>query len=75
VTGNTYYGGSAPNQTTVAWNATTFRLDITLGAIAFGPAPGTVGASVTATYTPDPVITNPSGTPITGTASRTAVQF
>jgi hypothetical protein len=75
VTGDTYYGGSATNQTIVAWNATTFRLDITLGAIAFGPAPGTVGASVTATYTPDPVISNPSGTPITGTASRTAVQF
>jgi hypothetical protein len=75
VTGNTYYGGSGASQTTVAWNATTFRLDITLGAIAFGPAPGTVGTSVRATYTPDPVITNPSGTPVTGTASRTAVQF
>jgi hypothetical protein len=75
VTGNVYYGGATGSQTTVSWNATTFRLDITLGARAFGPAPGTVGSNVTATYTPDPLITNTSGTTVTGTASRTAVQF
>jgi hypothetical protein len=75
VTGNVYYGGTGTNQSVVSWNATTSRMDITLGAIAFGPAPGTVAIPVTATYTPDSLITNPSGTPITGTASRTAVQF
>jgi hypothetical protein len=75
VTGNAYFGGSGGGATTVSWNATTFRLDITLGSLAFGSTPATVGSNVTATYTPDPLITNPSGTPVTGTAQRTAVQF
>lgn len=75
VTGTTTFSGAGGQQSAISYDATTFQLVVTLGSRASGGNPARINASLTATYTPDPLITNPSGTPITGTASRTAVQF
>ena len=75
VAGATTFTGAAPNDSRVVWDATTFKLTITLGVRATGANPARLNSPVTATYTPDPAIANPSGRTVTGTASRTAVQF
>ncbi len=75
VTGDVVFNGSGTNKSTIAWDASAFKLTITLGAKLSGPNPGRVNTNVTATYTPDPGIRNPSWTPITGSASVTAISF
>lgn len=75
VTGDTVFQGTGGNKSTITWNATNRLLTLTLGRRASGPTPGTVSSSNTATYTPDPAILSTAGAGITGTASRTGVQF
>ena len=75
VGGNATFSGVAPSQSTIAWDAAARRLVVTLGARSAGVNPAKVAAPTTAVYTPDPAILSSSGIAITGTASRTAVQF
>ncbi len=75
VSGDVVFQGSGINRSTIAWDASAFKLTITLGAKLSGPNPGRVNSNVTATYTPAPGIRNLSWTPITGTATTTAIVF
>ena len=75
VTGQTTFSGIGTAKSTVAWDATLHQLLVTLGAKSLGPNPARVTTVTTATYTPDPGILNPSGRAITGTATRSAIQF
>jgi hypothetical protein len=62
----TFSGSTTVDKSTVAWNATTHALTITLGHSAGTGTVGTVASSA-ATYTPDVAIKNGLGTAITGT--------
>ena len=73
--GAAVFSGVGTAKSTVAWDPATKQLTVTLGAKSSGPTPARVNSSVTATYTPDPGIRNPASGAITGTVSRTAVQF
>lgn len=73
--GNAIFSGAAPSQSTVTWDAAARRLVVTLGARSGGVNPSKVAVPVTAVYTPNPAILSTSGIAVTGTASRTAVQF
>ena len=75
VGGSATFSGIGAGRSSVAWDPTTRQLSITLGAKATGPNPARLNVNTTATYTPDPGIRNPSGRSITGTATRTAIQF
>ena len=68
----TFSGSTTVDKSTIAWNATTHTLTITLGHSA---GPGTVGtvASSAATYTPDAAIKSGFGTTITGTFNTGAL--
>jgi hypothetical protein len=67
-------GIGVANQTSLTWTAASRTLQLELGTATGGGTLGTVG-SVTATYTPAPEILDSPGNAITGTASKTAVQF
>lgn len=75
VTGDVSFAGAGGNASRIDWDASLFTLTFTLGAQQSGPVPATLGAALTATYQPDATITNTSGTPITGTASKFAILF
>ncbi|HEX2051926.1 MAG TPA: hypothetical protein VHJ34_15015 [Actinomycetota bacterium] len=75
VGGNATFSGAAPSHSTIAWDAGARRLVVKLGARSGGVNPGKVAVPVTAVYTPDPAMLSSSGIAITGTASRTALQF
>ncbi|HET6171779.1 MAG TPA: Ig-like domain-containing protein, partial [Gaiellales bacterium] len=62
----TFSGSTTADKSTIAWNATTRTLTITLGHSAGTGTAGTVAGSA-ATYTPDAAIKNGFGTAITGT--------
>ncbi len=71
----TFSGNTDATKSTVAWNATTHALVITLGKAAGTGTIGTVAAS-NATYTPDAAIKNGFGTAITGNLlTGTLTQF
>ncbi len=70
VSGNTAFGSS-----TISYNATTFTLTITLGAVVGSDKTRTMDSSKTATYTPDGSLTDPDGVPLSGTISDDAVHF
>jgi len=66
------FGGAGANKSTLAWSASLNQLTITLGQVsAAGPA--TVTSSI-ATYTPSPLILNPSGVPTGGTFVTASVK-
>ncbi|MGH2819837.1 MAG: hypothetical protein ACRDJ5_04195, partial [Actinomycetota bacterium] len=75
VGGNTSFAGAGASRSLVDWDATAFKLTVTLGARATGTNPARVTAAATAIYTPDPAIMNVSGRTITGTTQVTAVHF
>ena len=75
-TNSSTFAGTAANASTIAWNATTYGLTITLGArVPGGPAPARVNTVVTSTYTPSPALMSTSGFPAVGTTSSSAIQF
>jgi prepilin-type N-terminal cleavage/methylation domain-containing protein len=62
--GNATFSGSGGNATTIAWDATTFRLTITLGTAGVTGQLATVGSS-TPVYTADPAIKDSIGGGVT----------
>ena len=75
VTGDTAFYGTGSNKSSITWNNTSRLLTVTLGRRESGPVPGSVVLPTTATYTPDPAIQSTVGAAISGSASRTGVQF
>ena len=75
VGGMTTFSGAGANASTVAWNATTRMLTITLGARLLGGNPARVNAAITSTYTSSAALRSASGFPPVGTVSSTAIQF
>ncbi|MDQ3620792.1 MAG: hypothetical protein M3391_11825 [Actinomycetota bacterium] len=75
VSATTTFSGAGANASTVAWNATTYKLTVTLGARVLGVNPSRVNAVVTSSYTPSPALLNPSGHPAVGIATSSAIQF
>ena len=73
--GNYVSGDTTFGSTTISYDATTFTLTLTLGAVAGSNNARTMDSSKTATYTPDGSLTDPTGTPLTGSISATAVHF
>lgn len=70
------FGGAGVNAGSITWNATSYKLIVTLGArIPGGPAPARVNAVVTSTYTPSPALMSTSGFGVVGTISSSAIQF
>ena len=71
----TFSGSTTADRSTIAWNAATHTLTITLGKAAGAGTVGTV-ASSNATYTPEVAIKNGFGTAITGVFNTgTLIQF
>jgi hypothetical protein len=61
------FSGSGSNKSTIAWTVSTKTVVVMLGA-ASGVV-GSVAGTVTATYTPDPGITDPAGNAAAGSVS------
>ena len=66
--------GATGTSSTITWTPATATLTIVLGT-SNGANFGTVTASTTAVYTPDPAITDAGGLGVTGTVSRTGRQL
>ena len=68
----TFSGSGAGNASTIAWNASTYTLTITLGTNATTPGDdgsNNVPGNTVAVYTPDPAILGTTGLPVSGTGS------
>jgi hypothetical protein len=75
VGGNTTFSGAGVDASSVAWNATTRLLTVTMGARVLGGNPGRVNTAITSTYAPSAALRSTSGFPPVGTVSSTGIQF
>jgi hypothetical protein len=66
---------SSNNRSTAKWDPGLATFTLTLGSLAGTDVLGTVSPAPTATYTPDPALTDPAGNPATGTVSKTDTHF
>jgi len=74
VTSSLTANGNGSNRSSIAWNATTFTLTITLGAVSGGGTIGTVASGI-ATYTPSgSIVDSSNGTAVSGTFATGNVQ-
>ncbi len=76
VTTNSSFGGAGADASSIAWDAATRKLTVTLGKrVGGGAAPSRVNTVLTSTYTPSPALMSTSGFGVVGTVSSTAIQF
>lgn len=75
VIGTTTFSGAGVDASSIAWDAGTRKLTVTLGSRVLGGNPARVNATVTSTYTPSPALLSTSGSAAVGTVSSTAIQF